>query len=432
MPAFSEEESTSSAESDEVTDDVDDVSQFNVDVSSLCKPGSVLFPPENHPPKIRESVETRCNTALKHIDHGLQFLTSLEERAKAREAALEKEREKHERDNINMSVPNQPIPMGYSSTSSSTHMVLRRPRSVSEGGVVLQTKRDMTWTEYLKYLLLKKAMLVLVTMGEMFFNKKHLGRTLKCVKRAMNCHSMITSLTGQDETVTTECAPLLSFALGVAGDSYMGCVYNWEHVPVYHEQYNTALTAEAGITREIEKYTTELDRDWIIKQPSDIRESMELAIRCYTRALEMVDNKNESLIRRLANVENELGVFFMNQGTALLETVTVDTDDDDVSTGVSQTAMAGSKDLFNSSRKYLQQSVAKFESISDLSNIALLLSNTGRLSRLHGHMVSVWGGVERVEVSEEEAGHYRSAVKCYQQALSVLGHKRVNPGNTCF
>merc|ERR1719323_1426601 len=38
MPAFSEEDTTSSVESDEVTDDDDDVSQFNVDVSSLCKP----------------------------------------------------------------------------------------------------------------------------------------------------------------------------------------------------------------------------------------------------------------------------------------------------------------------------------------------------------------------------------------------------------
>ena len=38
-------------------------------------------------------------------------------------------------------------------------------------------------------------------------------------------------------------------------------VYSWESVPVYHEQYNAELPAEAGIAREIERYTTELDRD---------------------------------------------------------------------------------------------------------------------------------------------------------------------------
>ena len=133
----------------------------------------------------------------------------------------------------------------------------------------------------------------------------------------MNAHSMIQSLGGEDEA--RDCRPLLSFSLGVAGDSYMGFVYNWDRVPTYHEEYNTGLSAETSIAREIERYTTELDRDWIIKQPRDIREAMELAVKCYTRALELVDSSDESLIRRLANVENELGVFFMNQGTALLD-----------------------------------------------------------------------------------------------------------------
>ena len=99
-------------------------------------------------------------------------------------------------------------------------------------------------------------------MAEIHSNKKHLGRTLKCVKRAMNCYSMVGVLGGDEPSVGGDCQPLLSFALGVAGDCYMGCVYDWDSVPVYHKQYNCGLTAEAGIAREIEKYTTELDRDW--------------------------------------------------------------------------------------------------------------------------------------------------------------------------
>ena len=65
----------------------------------------------------------------------------------------------------------------------------------------------------------------------------------------------------------------------------------------------------------------------------------------------------------------------MNQGTALLETVTGEDGE------VTRTAVAGARDLFNSSRRYLAQGVAKFESIRDVSNIALLLSNTGRYVR---------------------------------------------------
>ena len=55
------------------------------------------------------------------------------------------------------------------------------------------------------------------------------------------------------------------------------------------------------------------------------------------------------LLRRLANVENELGVFFMNQAAALLDQVSADQGQ------VSVTAVAGARDLFNFSRKYLHQ-----------------------------------------------------------------------------
>ena len=201
----------------------------------------------------------------------------------------------------------------------------------------------------------------------------------------------------------------------------MGFVYNWDRVPTYHEQYNTGLPAEASIAREIERYTTELDRDWIIKQPRDVREAMELAARCYTRALELVANSDESLTRRLANVENELGVFFMNQATALLNQAG---DKEMV-----EPAIAGARDLLNFSRKYLELGIAKFESIRDVSNTALLLSNTGKLSRLAGHLVSLApASTAEHEFGGEEAEHYRAAVECYQQALAVLGSRKVNPG----
>ena len=126
----------------------------------------------------------------------------------------------------------------------------------------------------------------------------------------------------------------------------MACVANWDSMPVYQEQYNTALPAGSGIAREVERYTTELDRDWTIKQPRDIREAMELASKCYSRALELTGTKDESLVKRLANVENELGVFYMNQATALVQKISDNQE-------LAVTAMAGAQDLVNYSRKYL-------------------------------------------------------------------------------
>jgi len=330
---------------------------------------------------------------------------------------MEKERERVERDNLKMSVPNKPIPMGYTGAST----LVQRTRSVSEGAIThLRTEeKELTWTEYLKFLLLKKSLLVYITMSEVYFNKKHLGKTLKCVKRAMNCHSMVLCLGGQGEARTGQA--VLGFALGVAGDCYMACVANWDSMPVYQEQYNTALPAGSGIAREVERYTTELDRDWTIKQPRDIREAMELAIKCYSRALELTGTKDISLVKRLANVENELGVFYMNQATALVQKISDNQE-------LAVTAMAGAQDLFNYSRKYLNQGIAKFESISDLANTALLLSNSGRLSRLAGHAAGLQAGQDGggAEYGGEEAAHYKAAVVYYHQALAVLGSKKTS------
>ena len=94
----------------------------------------------------------------------------------------------------------------------------------------------------------------------------------------MNCHSMVLCLGGQEEARTGQA--VLGFAPGVAGDCYMACVANLD-MTVYQEQYNIALPAGSGIAREVESYTTELDGDWTIKQP---RETMELAIKCFSRA----------------------------------------------------------------------------------------------------------------------------------------------------
>ena len=60
-------------------------------------------------------------------------------------------------------------------------------------------------------------------------------------------------------------------------------------------------------------------------------QAMELACRCYSKALEASDlpeEDKESLTSRHGNVLNELGVFFMNQATALVQKVSTEMDPD--------------------------------------------------------------------------------------------------------
>ena len=93
-----------------------------------------------------------------------------------------------------------------------------RTRSASESSV-LRSQRNLSWCSYLKMLLLQKATLVYITMAETTFNVEKFGHTLKCIKRAINCYSMVESIGGKERGATN--ARVISFALGVAGDSYM-------------------------------------------------------------------------------------------------------------------------------------------------------------------------------------------------------------------
>merc|ERR1719334_1977441 len=128
---------------------------------------------------------------------------------------------------------------------------------------------------------------------------------------------------------------------------------------------------------------------------------MELAVRCYGKALDLLEegqgqNDRTCLVRRLANVENELAVFYMNQATALVQRITEDQEE------LAVPAMAGAQDLFSFSRKYLDKGVARFQGIADLPNTALLLSNSGRLSRLAGHAAGLQENSEASEFGGEE------------------------------
>jgi hypothetical protein len=71
----------------------------------------------------------------------------------------------------------------------------------------------------------------------------------------------------------------------------------------------------------IEQHVDTEQRDWLIKMPQDIEESLRLANLCLEKSLESIPisancttgNERKSLLKRLANVKNELGAFYMNQ-----------------------------------------------------------------------------------------------------------------------
>ena len=132
-----------------------------------------------------------------------------------------------------------------------------------------------------------------------------------------------------------------------------------------------------------------------------------------------------SLKRRLGNVNNELGVFFMNQATALAQKIG---EEEDVDERVLSSTLCASDELLRRSKEYLQEGVQIFKAINDTANIALLLSNSGRLWRIAGHIKSQTRATNKHEFGDPEMVEYRKAINEYQSALQTLGSRRTNPG----
>ena len=97
-----------------------------------------------------------------------------------------------------------------------------RSQSCGETKSLEPVYTQLSSSDYLKLLLLKKTLLVYITLAEINFDKERFGRALKCVKRALNCYSMVVSMGGTVETETS--GTLVSFALGVAGDCYLAFI----------------------------------------------------------------------------------------------------------------------------------------------------------------------------------------------------------------
>lgn len=432
-PSFPKPTSKGPKKGASIEEDEEDLDQFSFDVHTLCQPGSFSGFREKStpaPPLISDDVEFRCNEALQHINHGLQFITQLEARKKAMEEAFNKEQENRERDNIKMSVPGQAIPMGYISDDTK---IVKRTRSFSLGdhcqGKIEPVYKRLSSTEYLKFILLKKALLVYITLAEINFDLERFGRSLRCVKRALNCFSMVESIGGYVEAETS--GGMIAFALGVAGDCYLTLISRWSNLPLFQEQYQSIEAGEKGIAQEIEKYTQEEDRDWTIKLPQDIAEGLHLSATCYTKALDHKNISREdeiSLIRRLGNVNNELSVFVMNKTTEMVQEVSVNDESED-DCEKNRSVAAAAKELLQNSRQYLEKGIELFESIQDCANIALLHSNSGRLCRIQGHLLSITRNfLLRHEFALSELNEYKRAIHEYQKALSILGSRRTNAG----
>ncbi|KAK8396959.1 hypothetical protein O3P69_005150 [Scylla paramamosain] len=379
----------------------------SIKLSSLCKPYiSKTQSTYYKAPPLLGTLEERCYTALSHVCEALECLHTSQSREK--EHGKSKQGSESPSSSVNqsrstsqsqeepkMARPFHPIPMPYSPLNAhsdstedkgkalvvSSESPQRRELTVS---VLSQQYCVSSWWDKLHVLLLRKASLVYLVMARNSFNAKRYGLALRYSRFSTHAwHGMVCRLGLQA----------------------------WNEVATHIDEYNTVSSVHEKILTLLDHILPAQECIRTIKVPCDVEEALTLSLTCFDEALLVADPEAEMLLaRRLGNVCNELGVMYMNQAGKLCEEEKI--------------GFKGAEELWKKSAEVLCRGLQSFEKVKDVANVALLLSNTGRLMRLCAFH-SVPKDEPRQFVNPERL-YYEQALKEYQKALEVLKSRKKN------
>nr|CAD7454164.1 unnamed protein product [Timema tahoe] len=334
------------------------------------------------PPPLSNDIKERCLSSLNHVLAGLHCLPYFPD-----DRVQETDDKTSQKEEVpKMARPFQAIPMPYS------------PLQEPPGAELCKARSDDTasWKVHLNTLLLEKACLVYATLAEQRYSAGNYGSALRAICMVVRCH-YVTS-TG-----------LLGYMLGRAGDACFRVVQHWTRVEEIREEYSRVSETDRDILLHLgqDQGPCQLIPEHILTMEQMLEASRE----CYLQALAL-EKPNTNLWRRLGNIENELGVLYMNQAASKVQAATSN------SSELIQ--------LFQNSLKHLESGILAFRKVQDQGNLSLLHSNIGRLMRLSAHSHSPHSDT-RTNFGGMERHLYNKALSSYRTALQVLGHRRNNP-----
>lgn len=348
-----------------------------------------------------KNVIERCNAAMGHVEEGLRFLQLLVQKRDEADEKQRKAREQHERDNPTMGQPMHPIPMPYQDGANDKVAVMGPKSSINA--------KTSSWYDHLKYVLLKKAFLVYVTLAETHFVADMFGRSLRCAKRALNCHYAAEELTFEKAQ-----SSMLAFIHGVAADSYVQLVNHWDKIVTYQEEYNEQLSsADEAVMEAVEAIVDEYEREWVIKLPEDVEESFYLSLLFFEAALECSaagdseESDVPSLKGRRANALNMSASFYINQAASCVKS--------------NEFTMEHVAELAKMACTMLDEGLVIFNSLGNEINEALLLNNKAMAYRVSGE---AYKATHPPEMVPDEYKMYVKAIGFYERSLAILNRKR--------
>ncbi|MGH0123907.1 UNVERIFIED_CONTAM: hypothetical protein FKN15_046760 [Acipenser sinensis] len=374
------------------------------------------------PEKYKSTHQIRPNYAcpVSHDleEQGLLVLSYVLKGLKAVDGSIKKESELPAAD------PNTPIPLKYEDI---THSAVEKEISLfldkdepcqedfehpTRSGII-----PGSWQYKMKLQLFLKASRAYYVLSDAATNLMKYGRALRYIKIALQCHDVYCFVS---TSLHTEALRFHSQCLSLCGDIQLMLAQNTSNRAAYLEEYNYQTKDDQEILHSLHRESS------CQELATDPEHQLSVSCKCYEAVHDLVvsgDFKEQSpeqlnqVLKRLGNIRNEVGVFYMNRAA------TVQTE-----RAVNQAVSTAEQELWKKSFSCFEKGIKDFEAIGDATNTALLLCNTGRLMRICAQAHCAMGSdLKRGEFSPEEALYYNKAIDYYLKAMISLVKREMHP-----
>ncbi|CAG9805246.1 unnamed protein product [Chironomus riparius] len=387
------------------------------------------------------NIYERSQESLKNIMAGLQALKYFQSDVSlAQEKQRQKEQIIHEEQNPNLlQNPEIPIPMGWNEDRKSRSSSKRgdsptesESNNSTNGNINLDSKSLLmrgspnvkSWNTHLKVLLFEKASLAYACLAEDFYNSKNYGATLKSLRYSISCENIVKKYV---PTLTTQ----KSVLYGRAGDCYFQMSKSYDKITNYIDEFVNESEMDRDFWKELEKEQNDKETEDDFQLPNENEEKLlELSCQCYETSLIDTNQSQIELVRRLGNAYNELGVALMHKAQRLyssyMDTKKANTDSDINNEDAIDTKEMSYREVAKKSYDYLMKAVTLFDGVKDNINLIVCHLNLGRFFRLSAH-INMFYETTSLKSFQMQKKMYYQAFDSYNQALSILRHRKENP-----
>ncbi|KAJ4948420.1 hypothetical protein JOQ06_019954 [Pogonophryne albipinna] len=325
--------------------------------------------------------------------------------------------------------PNTPIPLKYEdrnaigACAAEQGLSLLLERAMAwQADQKLPTRSGMipgSWQHRMKLQLFLKASKAYYVLSDAATKLQKYGRALRYIKLSLQCYDAYCSVSG---TLHPQVLQFHSQCLSLSGDIHLMLAQNGNNRAAYLEEYSYQTKEDQEILHSLQRESSCQAFNMATDLATDPEYQLFVSSKCYEAAYELLfsealkDQDSDQLaqvLKRLGNIRNEMGVYFMNQAAAM-----------QTEKEVKKSVSGAEQEMWKKSFSYFEKGMKDFEAIEDSTNSALLLCNTGRLMRICAQAhCTLSADQSRGEFSPEEALYYNKAIHYYLRARKSLASR---------